>query len=312
MGFGRSFPGDSDASSSSPSAGLSFCWPGAFVRAVVAAVAHDPADARADVQVVGHLAPARAVIAQGPQVGDAHAGRIGPGQQANRAAQPVIRRQCAQLVRWWRRCRCRRASPSRGRARRRSAALRLVARRSRALPAGRRTWVARAVPATRMRSVPTQDGEPRRTRHVRQQPTPVPCDDHGPGARAPPVNAGGVCRPRIVRSGPGRSARTRAAKRLRGGLSSTGRASDCGSEGYGFETRRPPHPSPTGPARLARSGQGTMPWTDALPAWETQSLASSRTERQQQPPSPQQPGGHRQLPAPIGRPMVPHRAAWWP
>src|SRR5687768_7207664 len=26
-----------------------------------------------------------------------------------------------------------------------------------------------------------------------------------------------------------------------GGLSSTGRASDCGSEGYGFKPRRPPH-----------------------------------------------------------------------
>jgi hypothetical protein len=35
-------------------------------------------------------------------------------------------------------------------------------------------------------------------------------------------------------------ARTRAC-RDRGGLSSIGRASDCGSEGYGFKPRRPPH-----------------------------------------------------------------------
>ena len=33
----------------------------------------------------------------------------------------------------------------------------------------------------------------------------------------------------------------RATLRPRGGLSSTGRASDCGSEGYGFKPRRPPH-----------------------------------------------------------------------
>jgi divalent metal cation (Fe/Co/Zn/Cd) transporter len=32
---------------------------------------------------------------------------------------------------------------------------------------------------------------------------------------------------------------------VRGGLSSIGRASECGSEGYGFETHRPPQPSVT-------------------------------------------------------------------
>ncbi len=30
----------------------------------------------------------------------------------------------------------------------------------------------------------------------------------------------------------------------RGGLSSTGRAADCGSAGYGFDPHRPPHPPP--------------------------------------------------------------------
>ena len=49
----------------------------------------------------------------------------------------------------------------------------------------------------------------------------------------------------------------------RGGLSSTGRASDCGSEGYGFKPRRPPHrprdpavPSPSGSRVRERQGRG--------------------------------------------------------
>ena len=42
--------------------------------------------------------------------------------------------------------------------------------------------------------------------------------------------------PPVPRAGPGRAARSD-----RGGLSSIGRASDCGSEGCGFKPRRPPH-----------------------------------------------------------------------
>ncbi len=64
------------------------------------------------------------------------------------------------------------------------------------------------------------------------------------------VHSAGFVRPRTAR--PPRDD-------ARGGLSSTGRALDCGSRGYGFEPRRPPHPpiltlDPDGPSirRLAR------------------------------------------------------------
>jgi hypothetical protein len=50
----------------------------------------------------------------------------------------------------------------------------------------------------------------------------------------------------------------RSSPRRLGGLSSIGRASDCGSEGYGFKPRRPPHP-PTLASGLSRSDPG--PWT---------------------------------------------------
>jgi hypothetical protein len=55
-----------------------------------------------------------------------------------------------------------------------------------------------------------------------------------------------------------------------GGLSSIGRASDCGSEGYGFKPRRPPHQSeretaPSGPSGRGPSDPTTPATTPARP-----------------------------------------------
>ena len=56
----------------------------------------------------------------------------------------------------------------------------------------------------------------------------------GVPAVGPSLYSAGLVHPRAMRDRHGRP--------RRGGLSSTGRASDCGSEGYGFEPRRPPQP----------------------------------------------------------------------
>ena len=54
---------------------------------------------------------------------------------------------------------------------------------------------------------------------------------------------------------------------VRGGLSSIGRASDCGSEGYGFKPRRPPHVcARTGPC--VSQGQDRWHWRSAAGRWE--------------------------------------------
>ncbi len=61
-------------------------------------------------------------------------------------------------------------------------------------------------------------------------------DGCGPVARPPRVHSRGAgTMPATTRSS------ARHAPCPRGGLSSIGRASDCGSEGYGFKPRRPPH-----------------------------------------------------------------------
>ncbi len=68
---------------------------------------------------------------------------------------------------------------------------------------------------------------------------------------------------------------------LRGGLSSIGRASDCGSEGYGFKPRRPPHHSArtTGMERRSAAGSGTEIATETATkraATATRSLGAPR------------------------------------
>jgi hypothetical protein len=69
---------------------------------------------------------------------------------------------------------------------------------------------------------------------ARQHPT----GPHHRGTGAAPRPAA-----RVHSRSPGGSARAScaSAKGTRGGLSSIGRALDCGSRGYGFEPRRPPH-----------------------------------------------------------------------
>jgi hypothetical protein len=75
--------------------------------------------------------------------------------------------------------------------------------------------------------------------------------DRGPGRRPAPAGAASI-RPTAPPRRDGPTGYTPVARspdgppvpcrdRARGGLSSTGRASDCGSEGYGFKPRRPPH-----------------------------------------------------------------------
>ena len=74
----------------------------------------------------------------------------------------------------------------------------------------------------------------------------------GPGGAARRRGCGAVCRRRrraasdslYCRGSLARIARSRATGARRvddGGLSSTGRAADCGSAGYGFDPHRPPH-----------------------------------------------------------------------
>ena len=65
-----------------------------------------------------------------------------------------------------------------------------------------------------------------------------------------------------------RSARTRVPGATCGGLSSTGRASDCGSEGYGFKPRRPPHlpvqtAAPDGTERHPDAARWMSAWLSA-------------------------------------------------
>ncbi len=80
---------------------------------------------------------------------------------------------------------------------------------------------------------------------VRRQPR-VPVDPY-PTVPPPPVSQGASTAPRCwdratPRRGSCDTARCRAPSRAaRGGLSSIGRASDCGSDGCGFKSRRPPH-----------------------------------------------------------------------
>ena len=97
--------------------------------------------------------------------------------------------------------------------------------------------------------------DPGPSRPVRWSPTAADC---GTTFRPPPhptaLRRAGAGRRRRSRRGDDRPAASgtgvhcagpgapRAARpRDRGGLSSIGRASDCGSEGYGFKPRRPPH-----------------------------------------------------------------------
>ena len=100
---GGQLPGDSAASSSSRRQASASAAPARSPgrdRRRRSALSHDGADARADAQVMCDLAPARTVVAQRAQVGQAHAGGIGPGQQADRAAQPVVGGERLQLVGW--------------------------------------------------------------------------------------------------------------------------------------------------------------------------------------------------------------------